>query len=133
MRVTVSDVTVRQQVRQSLALRATPEGLVAFIPDDLDPSDQTVLRFIERGIECLPAPEPVPEPMTPSELDRLIAAWAQRLGVGVGRSAPRDAHQVGLVLVAGHAHPPPRPPVPAPRAGGLCALPRAAAPEGAES
>lgn len=85
MTPTVSDVAIRRQARQSLALRATPEGLVALIPRELNPTSETVRRFIERGIARLPAPEPPPEPMTPAELDDLIAAWAERLDVEVGR------------------------------------------------
>jgi len=83
--VALDKVAIRQQARRSLALRATPEGLVAFIPRELDPAGETVRRFIERGIARLPAPEPPPEPMTPAELDDLIAAWATRLDVEVGR------------------------------------------------
>lgn len=55
-------------------MRAAPEGLVALIPRELDPADETVRRFTERGIERLPAPEPAPEPMTPAELEDRIAA-----------------------------------------------------------
>ncbi len=85
MTLAVSEVIIRRQARQSLALRATPEGLVALIPRELDPADETVRRFIEHGIERLPAPEPAPEPMAPGELDELIAAWTERLDVEVGR------------------------------------------------
>jgi hypothetical protein len=87
---TVSDVTIRREARQSLALRATPEGLVALIPRELDPAGETVRHFIERGIIRLPAPESPPEPMTPAELDDLIAAWAARLDVEVGRVQLRE-------------------------------------------
>jgi hypothetical protein len=85
MNLTFDDVAIHPQARQSLALRATPDGLVALIPCELDPASETVRRFIERGIARLPAPEPPPEPMTPAELKDLIAAWATRLGVEVGR------------------------------------------------
>ncbi len=86
----VRDVAIRQQARQSMALRATPEGLVALIPRELDPGSETVQRFIERGIACLPAPDPLSEPMTPAELDDLIAAWAERLDVEVRRVQVRE-------------------------------------------
>jgi hypothetical protein len=90
MTPTVNEVIIRRQARQSLTLRATPEGLVALIPRELDPADETVRRFIERGIERLPAPAPPSDPMTPSELDDLIAAWVERLDVEVGRVQLRE-------------------------------------------
>jgi hypothetical protein len=85
MTPTVNEVIIRRQARQSLTLRATPEGLVALIPREFDPADETVRNFIERGLARLPAPESAQEPMTPGELDDLIAAWAERLDVEVGR------------------------------------------------
>ena len=85
MGLTIGDVTIRQQARKSLALRVTPEGLVALIPRGLDPASETVRRFIERGIARLPAPEPASAPLTPAELDARIATWAACLDVEVGR------------------------------------------------
>lgn len=90
MRPTVSEVVIRRQARQSLALRATPEGLMALIPCELDPTDETVRSFIERGVDRLPPPEPTPEPMTAGELDDLIAAWSERLDAEVGRVQLRE-------------------------------------------
>lgn len=86
MDVTFDGVTIRKQARQSLVLRATPEGLVAFIPRELDPAGETGRCFIERDIACLPAPEYVLELMTSTELDDLIAAWAGQLDIEVGRA-----------------------------------------------
>jgi hypothetical protein len=77
-------------VRQSLALRVTPDGLVALIPRELDPGDETVQGFIERGIEQLCAPEPPTAPRTPAHLDELIAMWAVRLEVKVRRVQLRE-------------------------------------------
>jgi len=85
MDLTVNDVTIRQQARQSLALRVTPEGLVALIPRELDPAGDTVRRFIERGIARLPAPEPSSAPLTVEALHARIATWAARLDVEIGR------------------------------------------------
>jgi hypothetical protein len=90
MRVTASDVVIRRQARHSLALRVTPEGLVALIPRDLDPHDEMVRDFIERGIERLSAPEPPSAPRTPAHLHELIAMWAVRLDVKVRRIQLRD-------------------------------------------
>jgi hypothetical protein len=88
--LTVDDVTIRREGCQSMALRVTPEGVVALIPRELDPDDETVRRFIERGIACLRAPEPLSAPRTPAELDELIAMWATRLDVEVGRVQLRE-------------------------------------------
>jgi predicted metal-dependent hydrolase len=63
---------------------------VALIPRTLDPDDETVRRFIERGMARLGAPEPPSAPRTPAELDELIAMWAVRLDVKVGRVQLRD-------------------------------------------
>jgi hypothetical protein len=90
MDVKVADVVVRQQTRKSLALRVTPDGLVALIPRGLDPGGETVRRFVERGLARLPEPEPGPAPMAPEELEERIGVWAARLGVDVGRVQLRE-------------------------------------------
>ncbi len=72
--MTADDVTIRQQARRSLPLRATPEGLVALIAQDLDPGDEAVRRFVQRGIKRMPDSEPPGEPMSGAELDDAI--WA---------------------------------------------------------
>jgi predicted metal-dependent hydrolase len=90
MNLTVDDIIIRREARQSLALRVTPEGVVALIPRELDPADETVRDFIEGGIACLGAPEPPSAPRTPAELHELIDMWAVRLDVKVGRVQLRD-------------------------------------------
>jgi hypothetical protein len=85
MKLTVDEVTINREARQALALRVTPEGVVALVPRTLDPDDEAVRDFIERGIACLATPEPPSAPRTPAELDELIAMWAVRLKVKVGR------------------------------------------------
>ena len=90
MKLTVDDVAIRREARQSLALRVTPEGLVALIPRELDPDDETVRDFIARGIERLSVPEPPSAPRTPEHLDELIAMWAVRLDAPVGRVQLRE-------------------------------------------
>jgi hypothetical protein len=87
---TFEDVTIQQQTRRSLALRATPDGLVALIPRGLDPDSETVRRFIERGIARLPEPKQAPDPMSPTALDALITSWSERLSVEVGRVQLRE-------------------------------------------
>jgi hypothetical protein len=90
MDLTVEDVTICRQARKSLALRVTPDGLVALIPRTLDPTSETVRRFIARGLARLPALKPAPTPMSAAELDERIETWAARLGVEVGRVQLRE-------------------------------------------
>jgi hypothetical protein len=88
--LTLDDVTIRREARESLALRVTPEGLVALIPREADPAGETVRDFIERGIACLSAPEPPTAPRTRAHLHELIAMWAVRLDVKVRRVQLRE-------------------------------------------
>jgi hypothetical protein len=81
-------VHIQQQDRKSLALRATPDGLVALIPQHLDPDGPRVHRFIERGLERLEKlskPLLPSEPLAPQDLHDIVAIWSKRLGVEVGR------------------------------------------------
>jgi len=79
------EVHIQRQARKSLALRVTPDGVVVLIPRGLDPDAPRVRRFIERGLEKLPPPSPPSDPLTPQALRDLVAAWAERIGVQVGR------------------------------------------------
>jgi len=85
--VCIGEVYVQQQPRQSLALRVTPEGLVALIPQGLDPDASSVRCFIERGLARIPTRTPVraSERFAVEDLHRLVANWAGRLGVPVER------------------------------------------------
>jgi predicted metal-dependent hydrolase len=90
VKLTVDDVAIRREARESLALRVTPEGVVALIPRELNPDDEAVREFIERGMACLGAPEPPSAPRTRAELDELVAMWAVRLDVKVRRVRLRE-------------------------------------------
>jgi hypothetical protein len=80
------DVEICRQARKSLALRVTPDGLVALIPNTLDPAGDAVRDFIRRAIARLPDPETLPaDPITPDQLHARIDRWAARLDVTVGR------------------------------------------------
>ncbi|MBN2392550.1 MAG: M48 family metallopeptidase [Anaerolineae bacterium] len=78
-------VQVRQQARKSLALRITPDGLIALVPQHLDPDGQVVQDFIQRGLARLPEPIPPAEPLTLDALHTLVETWANRIGVTVHR------------------------------------------------
>jgi hypothetical protein len=78
-------VHIQQQDRKSLALRATPDGLVALIPHVLDPDGPRVHRFIERGLEKLSEPLSPSEPLAPQDLHDVVAVWSECVGVEVGQ------------------------------------------------
>lgn len=85
------DVDIKQQARKSLALRVTPDGLVALIPKSLDPDSENVRRFVERGLEHLPDPGPLrDEPLTDEALHSLVDEWADELDVEVSRVQIRE-------------------------------------------
>jgi len=91
--VRIGEVRVQQQARKSLALRVTPDGLVALIPHTLDPNAPAVRRFVERGLAKLPQPSPPTEtlrqaqgePCSSQALRDLVTTWADRIGVQVSR------------------------------------------------
>jgi hypothetical protein len=80
-------VQVRQQKRQSLAMRVLPSGVQVLIPHDLDPNSAQVQQFFEDGLSKLAAPEPVNENerLTKQQILDLVDQWAQRLHVAVTR------------------------------------------------
>lgn len=90
MNLSIDQVTVHSQDRKSLALRATPDGLVALVPHKLDPEGEKVRRFVERGITRLPELDYFSGRLTRKELEKLIATWTERLGVEVERVQLRD-------------------------------------------
>jgi hypothetical protein len=80
------EVDIRQQARQSLALRVTPGGLVALIPESLDPESAPVREFVARGVATLPAaPARRDERLSEEALRARVDAWAARLEVEVSR------------------------------------------------
>lgn len=79
------EVRIQQQPRKTLALRVTPDGLVALIPHHLDPDTPTVRRFIERGLDKLPPPSPPTTTCSPQALRDLVTTWAERISVQVER------------------------------------------------
>jgi predicted metal-dependent hydrolase len=84
------DVRIEREARKTLALRVTPDGLVALIPRHLDPDSATVSQFVREGIEKLPQPEPLAEPLTREALGGVVREWAERLDVEVGRVQVRE-------------------------------------------
>jgi len=88
------EVSIRQEARKSLALRVTPDGLLALIPRTVDPDSRQVREFIRRGLAKiqLPAPLPKSEHLAPDDLHQLVARWAERIGVEVGRVQIRRMH-----------------------------------------
>jgi predicted metal-dependent hydrolase len=82
-----SRIRVQTEGRNSLAMRATPDGLVVLVPDDVDADSPRVQRFIESGIAAVEAQalEAVSEALTTDELRGLVSDWSERIGVQVTR------------------------------------------------
>lgn len=76
---------VKNQDRKSLALRITPSGLVALVPQHLDPTGPVVREFVQRGVAQLPQSTRPAEPLMPDVLHTLVETWAKRIGVTVNR------------------------------------------------
>ena len=85
-----ADVTIRRQRRKSMAMRVTPAGVEVRIPRDLDPEGETVQSFITQGLAKLDQPLPPAEKHTQADLKDMVAAWAQKLNVSVGRIQVRS-------------------------------------------
>jgi hypothetical protein len=80
------EVEFRHQKRGSLALQVTPDGLVVLLPHGLDPDSPQVQAFLREGLAHLPEPEgETSKGLETSEILELVADWADRIGVEVGR------------------------------------------------
>ncbi len=81
------DIQIKQQPRQSLALKLTPRGLLVLIPRHLKPDSEQVQRFIAQGLArlTLPSPPPASEHLDKEALLAMVEDWAGRLGVTVRR------------------------------------------------
>ena len=78
-------VPIQPQPRRTLALKATPRGLVASIPCGLDPDSPEVQRFIETGLKKLKSPVTSEVLQTSEVLLARVAMWSERIGVKVHR------------------------------------------------
>ena len=81
-----ADVRIQHERRKTLALKATPKGLVALIPHGLAEDSPRVQAFIEAGLRKLETSK-VSETseVLPDELRDRVDMWAERLGVQVRR------------------------------------------------
>jgi hypothetical protein len=82
------DILIQRRPRRTLALKATPRGLIASIPCNLDPDSPHVLRFIEAGLGKLNQTSEVSETsevFTHVDLRARVDEWSECLGVTVHR------------------------------------------------
>jgi len=103
--MTVYDVQIRRQSRKSLALKVTPGGVVALIPQGLAADSATVQDFIEEGLRKLTPPQPAPvgDPLSKEDVLALAETWAKRLGVRVQRVQLRAMrNKWGSISTAGN-------------------------------
>ena len=81
-----TDVRIQHERRKTLALKSTPKGLVALIPNGLPADSLRVKHFIETGLRKLDvAGFEGGQPITAGELHARVDVWAERLGVQVRR------------------------------------------------
>ena len=67
------EVLVRQEDRQSLAMKVTPEGVLVLPPLDVDPAgERAQAAFVEVELVQLPGPEPSGEPL---DREVMLSAW----------------------------------------------------------
>jgi hypothetical protein len=79
------EVLVRQQDRQSLAMKITPDGVLALLPREVDPQGDQAQAFIETGLARLPHTEPPGEPLDRESLRALVDVWAEQLKANISR------------------------------------------------
>jgi hypothetical protein len=65
MKLTVDDVTIRREARESPVLRVTPAGIVALIPRHLDPADEAVRDLSSAASSSSPRRSLPPRPALP--------------------------------------------------------------------
>lgn len=81
------NIQIKQQPRQSLAMRVAPGGVQVLIPEGLSADSAEVQAFIQEGLSKLAPPEPVraEERLSREAILALVEIWANRLGVEVRR------------------------------------------------
>lgn len=95
-------VEVRHQRRKSMALKLTPRGAVALIPEHLDAGDPRVAQFIQDALDTLPTPEYREEVIEPDVIEATVVDWADRLHVEVTRIQIRPMrNKWGSISTAG--------------------------------
>lgn len=82
-----TEVRVQREDRKTLALKATPDGLVVLVPHDVQLDSPRVQKFVESSLAALKAraAQAVAEPLTAEELRALLSDWSTRIGVQVTR------------------------------------------------
>lgn len=82
-----SGICIQRQDRNSLAMKATPDGLVVLVPLDIDIESPHVQSFIQSGLAKLRGSERkgMCESLTTDDLRSLVTTWSDRIGVEVNR------------------------------------------------
>jgi predicted metal-dependent hydrolase len=98
----MTEVKIKSQDRQSLAMKVTPNGVEVLIPHQLDPDSEQVQTFIDEGLQKLPPPSPPTETLTKAEIVALVDRLAGELEVTVIRVQLRRMRQKwGSISTAG--------------------------------
>jgi predicted metal-dependent hydrolase len=80
-------ISIRRQQRTSLMMRLVPGGIEVFIPRWMKKDSPKVRAFIQSGLEKLGGTiPPIPAEQTSrAQIETMVEAWAQRVGVQPGR------------------------------------------------
>jgi len=66
------EVLIRQENRQSPAMRVTPGGVLVLLPLDVDPAGERAQAFVEAELVRLPEPGSSGEPL---DREMMLSAW----------------------------------------------------------
>lgn len=82
----VPEVQFKHQRRRTLAMKVTPGGVVVLLPRGMDTSNPQVQDFVQAGLQKLETPKASETAeLSAQDVQALVADWAERIGVKVGR------------------------------------------------
>lgn len=81
------EINVQTQRRNNLVLRISPGTMDVLIPNWLHKDSPQVVKFIQTGVERYGEriPPKSENPITPQQIKKLVAEWAQRINVSPKR------------------------------------------------
>jgi predicted metal-dependent hydrolase len=88
------EIKIRQERRNNLVMRVSPGALEVLIPNWMERDNPQVIQFVEKGISRFGGkiPPRITEQISRHEIERLVAVWAEKLGVQPRRVQMRTMH-----------------------------------------
>ena len=84
--MTMDDVRIKKEDRRSLVMKVTPDGVLVLIPQEVEADSRRVREFIEAGLRKIEVTQrQTSEVSETSAVLRLVDAWAECIGVHIGR------------------------------------------------